>query len=79
MAKWAGKQVIKRANIVIQVGSWLWEYKPYIDAYLDEPRTLEELKSLVDSPATGYDIHHIAEQTPAEKEGYPRSLIDGRD
>jgi hypothetical protein len=26
---------------------------------------------------TGYQLHHIVEQTPAEQDGFPRSQIDG--
>ena len=45
-------------------------------AYYDPPRTLEELQQAASTPAVGYDIHHIVEQTPAEQDGFPRSLID---
>lgn len=31
------------------------------------------------TPSRGYDIHHIVEQTPAEQDGFPRSLIDSRE
>ena len=33
----------------------------------------------VSTPAAGYDIHHIVEQTPAEQDGFSRSLIGSRD
>lgn len=56
--------------------SWI---EPYVSAYLDEPQSLEELQRLAATPATGYDTHHIVEQTPAENEGYGRDLIDGPD
>jgi hypothetical protein len=57
--------------------AWIYEYSGYITSYLDEAKTLEELQNLVASPETGYDIHHIVEQTPAEKEGFSRDQIDG--
>jgi hypothetical protein len=34
------------------------------------------LQQAVSTPAKGYDVHHIVEQTPAEKSGYPRQMID---
>jgi hypothetical protein len=27
-------------------------------------------------PRKGYDTHHIVEQTPAEEDGFPRTMID---
>jgi hypothetical protein len=64
---------------VIEIGSWLYEYSGYITAYLDDPRTLAELQAAVADPKTGYDIHHIVEQTPARQDGFPESLIEGSD
>ena len=57
--------------------SWLLEYEPSIEAYLDPPRTLEELQRAVATPKKGYDIHHIVERTSAEQDGFPPSVIDG--
>ena len=57
-----------------------WSRDDYlIEAYWDEPRTLEELQRAVSTPKRGYDIHHIVEQTSAEQDGFPRSVIDGAD
>lgn len=52
------------------------EAYPYIRSYLDLPKSLNELQSTVSSPAKGYQIHHIVEQTAAERDGFPRSIID---
>ena len=83
VAKWAAKEGIKKAGgligVIIEVGSWVLEAKDYIDAYLDDPKSLGELQSDVNTPASGYDIHHIVEQTPAEQDGFQRSQIDGPD
>ena len=49
--------------------SWLYEALPYINAYLDGPKSLGELRELAQSPERGYDIHHIVEQTSAERDG----------
>jgi hypothetical protein len=57
-----------------------WRRDDYlIDAYRDEPKTLVELQRGVSTPKRGYDIHHIVEQTSAEQDGFPRSVIDGPD
>jgi hypothetical protein len=58
---------------------WLYGEYPRIKAYLDSPKTLEELQQAVSSPQKGYDIHHIVEQTSAEQDGFPRSQIDATD
>ena len=33
----------------------------------------------VSTPTPGYDIHHIVEQTQAERDGFSRDVIDGPD
>jgi hypothetical protein len=58
---------------------WLYGEYPRISAYLDPPKTLEELQQAVSTPQKGYDIHHIVEQTSAEQDGFPRSQIDAPD
>jgi hypothetical protein len=71
----AAPPVIKAVIAAAQSAAWLW---PYVSASLDEPKTLDELQAGVDSPSTGYHIHHIVEQTSAEKAGFPRNKIDDR-
>jgi hypothetical protein len=71
----AGQKVIP----VARAASWVYEFSQYINAYLDLPKDLSQLQDAVSEPATGYNIHHIVEQTAAENEGYSRDLIDGRD
>ena len=51
---------------------WLKSYFPYIQAYLDAPKTFKELQQ---NAGTGYDEHHIVEQW-SEDDGIPRNLID---
>lgn len=67
---------IGRLIEIVEVGSWIYEYYPYVKAYLDAPRSLAELRAMVAHAESGYDVHHIVEQAPAESDGYPRSLID---
>ena len=56
--------------------SWLRDYHDVIQASRDQPKSLEELQQAISDPKPGYDIHHIVEQTPAERFGFTRSEID---
>ena len=58
---------------------WLVAYTAQIKSYTDPPKSLEELQKGVSTPEPGYDIHHIVEQTQAERDGFPRDVIDGPD
>jgi hypothetical protein len=58
---------------------WLFEYEADIKANLDPPKSLEALKDDVSKREAGYHVHHIVEQTSAERDGYPRTMIDERD
>jgi hypothetical protein len=73
IARW----LIRHRGHIVEGVSWLLEYEPSIEAYLDPPKTLEELQRAVSTPKKGYDIHHIVERTSAEQDGYPRSVTDG--
>ena len=66
-------------RLVLEAPAWLLRFSDYIDAYNDPPKSLAELQQAVSEPQRGYDIHHNVEQTPAERDGFPRSLIDGPD
>jgi hypothetical protein len=61
----------------IEIASWLQEGYPYIRSYLDAPTNLGELQQAISDPQKGYDIHHIVEQTAADRSGFSRSMIDG--
>ena len=58
---------------------WLYDKYPLIKAYLDEPKSLEELQNNVGKPEKGYDVHHIVEQTPARDDKIQEDLIEGPD
>jgi hypothetical protein len=77
IAREVARWLVKNRGQVIEGISWLLEYEANIEAYLDEPKTLEELQRAAQKPKRGYDIHHIAEQTSAEQDGFPRSKIHG--
>jgi hypothetical protein len=67
---------VGEAVALLDTAAWLYQYLPYINAYLDPPQTLEELQNLANQPKKGYEIHHIAEQTAARREGFPDSQIE---
>lgn len=58
---------------------WLRDYRDVIQTYRDPPRTLDELQNAVSNPKPGYNIHHIVEQTWAERFGFNRNEIDSPD
>ncbi len=60
----------------MEVMSWLDTDRAFIDAYLDPPKTLEELQQAVATWKLGYDVHHIVEQTLARDAEFPEELID---
>jgi hypothetical protein len=64
------------ALALLQIAEWLYEYLPYINAYLDKPKTLDQLNDLANDPQRGYDIHHIVEQTPGRTAGFSVSEIE---
>ena len=69
VAKWLAKAAVREVagpvgtflNLV-EAASWLYEAYPYVRAYLDERKTLDELQQAVRTRGVGYDVHHIAEQ-----------------
>jgi hypothetical protein len=71
IAKWLEKNL----GHAVERNAWLEEYEAEIEAYLDPPKSLEELQQAVSEPKKGYDVHHIVEQTPAKKDKFPDSMI----
>lgn len=61
---------------IIEGAEWIREHSPLVEAYRDPPKSLEELQQGASTPKAGYDIHHIVEQTAADKDGFPRDLTD---
>jgi hypothetical protein len=72
LARW----IIKNLGHVAEGARSLDDYVASINAYLDPPKGLQELRDAVSTSEKGYEIHHIVEQTPAEKDKIPRSMID---
>lgn len=64
---------------IARMSSWLQTYSAQINTYNDPPKSLDELQRAASTSAPGYDIHHIVEQTQAERDGFSREIIDGPD
>jgi hypothetical protein len=63
---------------LFEIGSWLYEeFAPHLEAYWDDPKSLEELRRNARFPAKGYDIHHVNEYTASKKAGFSDELVDG--
>jgi hypothetical protein len=62
-------------TFVVQL-PWLFTQQALIGTYNDPPRSLENLQTAADIWCPGTDRHHIVEQTSAEEDGFPRSVID---
>ncbi len=58
--------------------TWLSNDLNEIEAFLDEPKTLEELHADVDQPRKGTQVHHIVEQTPARQDDLNEEDIESR-
>jgi hypothetical protein len=64
---------------VLGVGSWLFDFRHYITAYLQPPRTLDELRAAGRQPQPGFDRHHFVEKASAREDNFPESWIEGDD
>lgn len=70
---WATNTAVQAAAI----SEWVWDHaRDRIVAFLEEPKTLDELRAAV---RPGFEIHHIVEQTPARQDGFPSSRISARE
>jgi hypothetical protein len=63
-------------GVIIKPGSWADLYRDKIEAYRDPPKSLNELQEAVSTPRSGYEVHHIIEQTAARQAGYSNKLIN---
>lgn len=59
-----------------EAGSWIYDHKAEINSYFDAPKSLQELQEAANSPADGYDIHHVVERNAKAKDGSEDGLID---
>jgi hypothetical protein len=65
--------------LAMEAAYWLYQYLPYIQAYLQPPKTLEELQQDALNPQVGYNIHHIVEKKSARDDRFPEDMIEGSD
>ncbi len=86
VAGWAARAVLRAplgpVGVVVTIAEaamWLHESYPYIQAYLDPPKSFDELQKAVAVRKKGYDVHHIVEQAAGDTLGFPRQMIDGPD
>jgi hypothetical protein len=70
---------VGRVLDAIDLGLWLYEKTPLIDAYLDPPKALEELQHDLGMRKPGYETHHIIEEDAARKAGFPERDIQARE
>jgi hypothetical protein len=66
VAKWLAKAAAKELTgpigtflNVAEAASWLYEAYPYVRAYLDAPKSLDELQQAVQTPEIGYNVHQL--------------------
>jgi hypothetical protein len=76
IARVAARRLAQNREHVFEGADWFLEYEPSVQAYLDPPKTLQELQQAVSTPKRGYDIHHIVEKTSAEQDGFPKLMLD---
>jgi hypothetical protein len=83
VAKWLDKarklpapRQIKLLLRAIEGISWFNELIPFVQSYLDGPKSLDQLNKDAQTKRPGYEKHHIVEQTPARQDGFTRDLID---
>jgi len=63
-------------EVAEEIASWHYDKYPHIKAYLDRPKSLEELQRDVGKPEKGYEVHHIVEKSAAASDGHSREDID---
>ncbi len=62
--------------LALEAVAWLHQYLPLIRAYLEPPKTWQELQQNALSSKPGNDIHHPVERTSARQDGFPWTLVD---
>ena len=67
------------ARPAVHAGELAVEAYPYVTAYFDDPKILEELQNAAKTPENGYDIHHIVEQATGAPDGSEAGRIDSPD
>jgi len=75
--------VAETAKLIFDLGYGAYEIAreiaPYVKAYYDAPKTLDELREAAKTKRVGYDMHHVIERATAAPDGSEDELIDGAD
>jgi hypothetical protein len=77
LAKEAANPVVGTLLNTIEAAYWGYQAYPYVKAYLEPPKTLDELKRAVSNRQIGYEIHHVVEKKAAKDANYPKQMING--
>lgn len=72
----AAPEIVIPVQAAVEGAFWL---APYVNAYLDKPKSLEELQAAVQTSRDGTDVHHIVEQSSARNDKFPESQIQDPD
>jgi len=75
LARWAARRGLRRIP-VLGDAIWIYEFAERLAAYLEPPRTLEELQRGVPRWKIGTDVHHIVERTSALEDGFSAAMIE---
>jgi hypothetical protein len=80
-ASWIGRALGLGVAVDVFTGAlneieWLKEKTSQIETYREPARTIEELRAAVSTPRPGTEVHHIMEQTAAERWGFGSSEIN---
>lgn len=84
LASWIARGVVKEVVgrrvtallTILDEAGWLEPAIDSIRTFADPPKSLEELQQDVYTPAPGYDVHHVVEQTSALRDGFPPSRVN---
>jgi hypothetical protein len=72
----AGGPLVGTFLNALDAAIWIRDGLPYIRAYLDPPKSLEELQQAALTPRRGYDKHHIVERSAAYKDGFSKDVVE---
>ena len=62
--------------VAAEAGSWVYDHKAEINSFFDSPKSLQQLQDAANSPADGYDVHHVVERSSEARDGSEADLID---
>ena len=76
LIRWLASRLGPYVWVAAEAGSWIYDHKAEINSYFDPPKTQQELQDAANSPADGYDIHHVVERNSKAKDGSEADLIN---